>query len=296
MAYEYRGAEALDYFPCRYGASRLSFRGPRRNLTGDYIAVLGGSATYGRFVRDPYPALIEAALDMPVVNFGCMNAGADVFLHDEAVLEICRGARAVVVQITGAQNLSNRFYTVHPRRNDRFLRARRALVGLYPSVDFTEFNFTRHMLQSLHARAPSRFGAVVAELRAVWGERMEALIRAVGGPAILLWMADHPPAPEGAPLSFGAEPLFVDAGMLTRLRPLAAEMLEIAPSARARAEGARGMVFEEIDAPVAAALPGPTAHEEAAQALLPLLRRLLPPRQAARGAGPARRRAPRPGA
>lgn len=275
MAYEYRGAEALDYFPCRYGASRLSFRGPRRKLTGDYIAMLGGSATYGRFVRDPYPALVEAALDLPVANFGCMNAGLDVFLHDEAVLEACRGARAVVVQITGAQNLSNRFYTVHPRRNDRFVRARRALIGLYPAVDFTEYNFTRHMLQGLHARAPSRFAAVVAELRAVWVERMEALMRAVGGPVILLWIADQTPPPADGPVSFDAEPLFVDRDMLARVIPLAAGMLETTPGPRARAEGTRGMVFEEIDAPVAAALPGPIMHEEVAQALLPTLRDLL---------------------
>jgi hypothetical protein len=275
MAYEYRGAEALDYFPCRYGVSRLTFRGPRRKLTDGYIAVLGGSATYGRFVRDPYPALIEAALDMPVVNFGCMNAGADVFLHDEAVLELCRGARAVVVQITGAQNLSNRFYTVHPRRNDRFVRAHRALTGLYPSVDFTEFNFTRHMLQSLHARAQSRFSAIVAELRAVWQYRMQALIRAVGGPVILLWVADHLPGPADGLLTFEADPLFVDRDMLARLRPMAALALELTPSPRARARGTEGMIFEEIDAPVAAALPGPIMHEEVARALLPHLRDLL---------------------
>lgn len=275
MAYEYRGAEALDYFPCRYGASRLVFRGPRRKLTGDYIAVLGGSATYGRFVRDPYPALIEAALDMPVVNFGCMNAGADAFLHDDAVLDACRGALVTVVQITGAQNLSNRFYTVHPRRNDRFVRAHRALTGLYPSVDFTEFNFTRHMLQSLHGRAPSRFSAVVAELRAVWQDRMQALVRAVGGPVVLAWVADHPPRTQGAPLSFAAEPLFVDSAMLWSLKAIATDFLEILPSARARAKGTEGMIFADIDAPVASALPGPLWQEEIAQALLPRLRCLL---------------------
>lgn len=275
MAYEYRGAEALDYFPCRYGTSRLVFRGPRRKLRGDYIAVLGGSATYGRFVRDPYPALIEAALDMPVINFGCMNAGADAFLHDEAVLDICRGARVTVVQVTGAQNLSNRFYTVHPRRNDRFVRAHRALIALYPSVDFTEFNFIRHMLQSLHARAPGRFVAVLAELRAVWQERMKALVTAIGGPVVVVWMAERPPPDEDAPLSFEAEPLFVDSAMMTPVRAMATDFLEVQPSARARAMGTGGMVFAEIDAPVAAALPGPLMHEEVAQALLPRLRVLM---------------------
>ena len=45
MAYEYGGDRALDYFPCRYGQSKLLFRGPRRKLEGNYISVLGGTAT-----------------------------------------------------------------------------------------------------------------------------------------------------------------------------------------------------------------------------------------------------------
>ena len=60
MAFENPGQGALDYFPCRYGHSKLLFRGPRRKLDGAYCAVLGGSETYGKYVREPYPALIEA--------------------------------------------------------------------------------------------------------------------------------------------------------------------------------------------------------------------------------------------
>ncbi|MGF6859831.1 hypothetical protein ABIE69_000386 [Rhodobacteraceae bacterium MBR-64] len=277
MAFEFRGAGALDYYPCRYGTSRLMFRGPRRRLKGDYVAALGGSATYGRFVARPYPALLERALGMTVINFGCMNAGVDVFAHDDAVLDACRGARAVVVQITGAQNLSNRFYAVHPRRNDRFVRGTAALAALYPEVDFTEFNFNRHMLQTLRARAPDRFEAVVAELKSVWVERMAALIGAIARPVLLLWLADHAPGDAARACLADAEPLFVDADMLARLQPLVAGVQVVVPSAAAQARGTTDMIFLETEASAAAALPGPLAHSEAAQALAPRLRQILLP-------------------
>ena len=71
MAYEYGGDRALDYFPCRYGQSRLLFRGPPRNLDGAYAVVMGGTETYGKFVPDPYAALLEEKLGLPVVAFLC---------------------------------------------------------------------------------------------------------------------------------------------------------------------------------------------------------------------------------
>ena len=95
MAYEHPGDGALDYFPCRYGHSKLLFRGPRRRLEGAYCAVLGGSETYGKYVQDPYPALLENTLNMPMVNFGYMNAGADVFLNEPAIVDACNMARVM---------------------------------------------------------------------------------------------------------------------------------------------------------------------------------------------------------
>ena len=44
-----------------------------------------------------------------------------VFVNEPTVIDICSKALVTVVQLMGAQNTSNRFYAVHPRRNDRFL-------------------------------------------------------------------------------------------------------------------------------------------------------------------------------
>ncbi len=55
MAFEHQGAGALDYYPCRYGKSKLLFRGAETRAGPAYIAALGGSETYGKFVQKPWP-------------------------------------------------------------------------------------------------------------------------------------------------------------------------------------------------------------------------------------------------
>ncbi len=275
MAYIFPGDGALDYFPCRYGSSRLLFRGPRRDIERAYVAVLGGSETYGKFVQDPFPDLIERDLGLPVANLGCMNAGPDVFLNEESITAIAAQACVTVVQLLGAQNLSNRYYAVHPRRNDRFLGATPLLRAIFPRVDFTEFNFTRHMLQALQHSSAERFEVVAEELRAAWVVRMKLLLARLAGPTILLWMADVAPPSPTRQVELARNPLLVDAEMVAVIRPSATGYVQVISSAQARAQGVEGMTFGPLDAPAAATVPGPLVHREVAEALLPLIHQLL---------------------
>ncbi len=269
MVYAFPGAGALDYFPCQYGTSRLLFRGPRRNTEGDFIACLGGTETYGKYIPTPFPLLLERGLEAPVVNLGCVNAGADVYLHEHAITELACRAQAVVLQITGAQNLSNRYYAVHPRRNDRFLGATPLLRSIFKEVDFTEFHFTRHLLTSLSHRSPDRFNVLAEELRAAWVARMRLLLSRLSRPVVLLWLAEAPPPPPGKGLNSGLDPALVDSEMLAAVRPLAESVVEvIIPTTNRTTEG---MVFGPMEAPAAAGLPGPLAHAQIAAKLIPVL-------------------------
>ena len=198
----------LDYAPCRYGTSRTLFRGPAKSLDGDYVAVLGGTEAYGRFVASPFPDLIEQRLKRTIVNFGCINAGLDVFVQDPVVMRACKGAWLTVVQVIGAQNMSNRFYAVHPRRNDRFLRASKRMTEIWPEVDFTEIHFTRHLLSVLRATSPEQFDMLRDELSEAWSARMRSLARELGGRVVLLWMSDRAPDDAGD-LTTETGPLFV---------------------------------------------------------------------------------------
>ncbi|WP_417806698.1 DUF6473 family protein [Thioclava sp.] len=273
MAFEYSGNGALDYFPCRYAKSKLLFRGPCRSLAGEYIAALGGTETYGKFVTDPWPTLLEERLGLPVVNFGYMNAGTDVFVNEPQIVEASRSARLNVVQLMGAQNMSNRFYAVHPRRNDRFLRASSLMRSIFRGVDFTEFNFTRHMLIALKTRAPDKFEALIDELRIAWVQRMRALLECLEGDKVLLWLGDYRAPGQQDPL--GAEPLLVSAAMVDELRPFATKVVRVNPSVMARSGGTSGMHFASMEEPAAQMLPGPMVHAEIAEALEPEVRGLL---------------------
>jgi Domain of unknown function (DUF6473) len=262
------------YAPCRYGSSRLFFRGPRRPLDGRYIAFVGGTETYGKFVGTPFPALVEDRLGVTCVNFGCVNASVEAFLKEPAIVAACRDAELTVVEITGAHNLSNRFYSVHPRRNDRFVRASTILSALYPEVDFTEFCFTRHMLRKLSDLDADRFSIVREELQIAWSARMRTLLREIGGNTLLLWFAEH--LPSDAPFDLRpqggwTDPLFITRRMVDQLRPHVRGVVMASPSARALARRGEGLIHLPHQADAAAGLLGVAAHEEAATALTSVL-------------------------
>jgi Domain of unknown function (DUF6473) len=271
------GARALDYSPCHYGTSRPLFRGPERDLSCPYVAMLGGSATFGKYVAAPYPALVEADLGHPVANLGGLNAGPDFYLSDPATLAVAARARVAVIQITGADALSNPFYSVHSRRNDRFLTATPTLRTLYPEVDFADIHFTRHLLMVLARAGQDRFGMVIAGLKANWTRQMQGLLARLQGQRILLWLADTPPPASAFGLDPASGPVLVDAAMLAALGPSVSDVIEAVPSAAARAEGVERMQVPETERHVARCLPGPTAHVEVAAALAPVVARYLRP-------------------
>lgn len=275
MAYAYPGEGALDYYPCRYGKSKLLFRGPRRDLEKPYVAVFGGTETYGKFVPVPYPALVEQETGVRMINLGAVNAGLDLYLNEPAVLDIAAKAQATVIQVVGAQNLSNRFYSVHPRRNDRFLRASNLLRTVFREVDFTEFHFTRHMLQTLQAVSPEKFEVVAEELRAAWVARMTALLERIPGKTILLWLSAHAPLKPGERADLTMDPILVDTEMIAAVRTRASEYVEAISSPEAQAEGLEGMAYSPMDEPAALGIPGPKVHQEVAAQLGPVLHRMV---------------------
>lgn len=271
MAYLEQGGSVLEYFPCRYGRSKLLFRGPKRKIEGDYVAVIGGSETYGKFLARPYPALLEERLGRKVVNFGVRNAGLDVFGHDTTILDACSRAGVTVIQISGAHNMSNRFYAVHPRRNDRFLRASSLLKTVFPDVEFTDVHFTRHLLSALKMRSPEKFALVEHELREAWTSRMKALLSRIETKVVLLWLSDHSPDACDTCTAEGTEPLFVDREMIASVAPYAAEVVEVVVREAEVAVGRESLVHAELEEPAAREMLGSVAHEKAAAALAPVI-------------------------
>ena len=254
---------SLDYQACRYGKSKLIFRGPKKDTSGDYVVVLGGTETYGRFVVRPFCTLAEDALGVPVLNLGCPNAGIDAFLYDNDLIALAKGARVTVIQVPGAQNMSNRFYRVHPRRNDRFLGPSDTLKQLYPTIDFTDFSFVRHMLSTLLMTSTESFGALREELRRAWRARMQLMLQTIDGPVLLLWLRE--PVSEG----LGAEPLFVGADMVFDAGQGADAVVEV--TVQRAGDDLEGMIFGPLEANIASQMLGLQEHQAIAAALTPIL-------------------------
>lgn len=282
MSVEQTGIFLPGEQPCQYAGARLQFRGPERDLNRPYLVFLGAGETFGRYVARPFPARVEEALGQPCINLGAVNAGIDAFLSEPDLLDIAARADMAVVQLFGAQNLSNRFYRVHPRRNDRFLTATDALTALYPEVDFTAFHFNRHMLMALHRAGPNRFAMLRTELQRAWKSRTARMLRRLRGNALLLHLQYSPDAGSEPDRRLGPEPLMVDAPLLADVSPLAQAAVSL-PVTRAGQEGGlEGMVFPQMQLPSAAHQLGPDMHAVIAAKVTQTLRRLRGTRKKAR--------------
>lgn len=268
----------LHYAPCRYGLSRIFFRGPKRRLDKPYVAFIGGTETFGKFIDRPLPALVERDLGQTCVNLGCVNGGVDAFVNDPTIMASCNDAAVTVVQVMGANYLSNRFYSVHPRRNDRFLRASTVMQAIFSDVDFADFTFTRHMLTALYAKSPERFDIVVSELRQAWVARMRNMLNQIGPRSLLLWFSREPLSDvpwDERPGKLGVDPLFVTAAMIDQLRPQVLGVVDAMPSPQALGMGTKGMYFSSAQAKAASEMLGTACHQEAATKLVPILRQAL---------------------
>lgn len=245
---------ALRLMPCSYGLSKLSFRGPLRPIEGRFVAFLGGSETFAKYIAAPFPALVEAELNEVCINLGCQSAGPDAFVHDTAVQSLCHDATATVIQVMGAANLSNAFYKVHPRRNDRFIAPTAKLIALYPEVDFVEIAFTGHLIERLRDIDEDRFALVEAHLQRTWVRRMRRLIGQCHGPVTLLWIE-------------GADMPFVTRDMLDPLLPVVAGIVTV----QAEAGPLDGMCYAPMEAVAAQAALGCASHERIATEIVAAL-------------------------
>ncbi|WP_254446586.1 DUF6473 family protein [Ruegeria sp. HKCCD8929] len=265
MSYCKPGPDGPEEPVCRYGASKLLFRGPRRALDAPYVACIGGTDTFGRFVENPFPAVLDDRLGMTCVNLGSVSCGLEAMAQDPELMHMAQEAERCVIQLTGAHNLSNRLYRVHPRRNDRFLEPSEFLTRLYPEVDFTEFHFTRHLLAHLLALSDERFTEVCEELRRAWIDRMHHLLAGLEHPAVLLWLQYEGPLAEEQGGDLGPEPFLVDAGMVAALQDLCAVAIEIPVRASGDSDELGDMLFGTMQQPVAEHMIGPVTHHAIAE-------------------------------
>ncbi|ERL96426.1 hypothetical protein HIMB11_03128 [Rhodobacteraceae bacterium HIMB11] len=142
-------ARPVDFILCQYGNSKNLFRGPKKSCKHSYGVCLGDAGTFGGKVPDPFSAMLEREMGMPIFNLGAQHSGAGFYTGDDAIHEIVENAQVVFIVAPSVVNQSNPFYRVHPRRNDRFVTALGPLYDLFPEADFVECHFTKHLITKL---------------------------------------------------------------------------------------------------------------------------------------------------
>jgi hypothetical protein len=198
-----------------------------------------------------------------VANFGVPQAGLSLFSEEPWLMDAASRADVTVLQVLGAQNMSNRLYSVHARRNDRFLAVSPDLREMFPKVDFAEINFTGHLIEELSKDVMS-FQKLVDELKWAWLQRMRRLVSIIQGDVILLWMSDRRPD-EGGLSRHASEPLFVDRLMLDEMSTQVASIVEVVTEKTPHKLDE--MITLEGEKDAAMRLPGPNDHMRAAEAI-----------------------------
>ncbi|MCC6006428.1 MAG: hypothetical protein JJU40_01980 [Rhodobacteraceae bacterium] len=270
-----QAARGPEYCLYNLGTSRRPYRGPAPDLGGPYVACLGGSETFGRYVARPWPELLGRTAGVTCANFGAVNGGIDVILDDPALLVACHDAKMAILCVPGALNLSNRLFAVHPRRNDRLVRTTTGFRALFPAIDLTETHFTGHLLRQCANTGSAPFAALIEELQAAWCARMHRLIEALRCPVLLVWLAPAPP-PERVEITLPdpGMPAFVDAAMLRHLRDATLGLVVHVCPPGEMGEGG-GMAFPPPDPRAAVLVPGAAVHGALAARLAPALSQAL---------------------
>ncbi|MCV6584185.1 MAG: DUF6473 family protein [Marinibacterium sp.] len=261
MSHIFSGAVRPGVELCRYDNCDLVFRGPPLRIDAADMACLGGDDTFARFVTAPYPQMLGRRLGRACVNLGCAGAGVEAWLGQPHLIDQLAGVPQKVVQLTGAHCLTNPYFRVHPRRNDRLVEVHQTLRSLFPEPDFIEFSFNGHLLRSLSGLDAARFDVIRRTLQDVWTERMGQLLDRLGGPVVLLWIRR-----DGQPDAGLLEP-----GMIAPLLGRDVHLVETCVTPAGAAGDMDALRHGPMEEPAAAASLGPTAHGQITDALLPYL-------------------------
>ena len=262
--------------------------------TGPYVACVGSAATFGRLVERPFCTLLAERLGMPVLNLGIGGARPEIFVEDEGLAGLIRGAACVVVEAMSARgHATELFVPLHGSTNmGKVPDAATAVPAAPPFVDDGH-------LGPLRDRDTVRLEAARMICRAAYVRGMKRLAELAEHRGVLLYFSRRAPefTPPAQPGTFaewsGGFPHHVDRRMLDLLAPLFRTVVTAVSS-----PGSPETVLDGETGRPLPLVPG-TAHPErnsyspwsvmhrlAADALEPALRGMLEPCARAAGAAP----------
>lgn len=109
--YQPRDYELVDYERFYVDGCDVPFRGPPLNPfkaePGSYFSCMGAVQTYGAFYENPYPKLLAARLGMPALNLAVGGAGPGFYGQYPRLIEAMNRGRFVILQCMAARHAGN---------------------------------------------------------------------------------------------------------------------------------------------------------------------------------------------
>lgn len=157
-------------------------RAPLPDFKKPFFACLGAAQTLGRFVKDTYPELLAKELGLQSLNLGRGGVGPEYYLQRPALLETVNKAEFVVLQVMSGRSVSNSIFKDKGGLNH------------FTSSLFEGRQLSGKLWKEIYETSSSEyFQSVLAEQRGIWLDKMQALIRAIKKPVILLYYSHFKP-------------------------------------------------------------------------------------------------------
>lgn len=183
------------------GFSTLTLRGHMPDEP--YVACIGGGHVFGRYVDEPWPALLQR----PALNLGIGDASPATFL-DERLLALINGAERVIVTVMTARN---QYQPWQPNED--------GLKGCIMK-DGRNFNeYWRDVVKEANGCAPKLMNQVW-RARNEWTTDMRNLLQSINRPVLVAWISSRSPNymlnPRNIHKVYGRYPHLVRGGMLPK--------------------------------------------------------------------------------
>ena len=270
MTYYYQQFDEghFDYELVHLREEGPAIRGPLVDQTQPFLAFIGAAQTFGRFSDDPFPSKLSRRLDIQALNLGMGGAGPDTFNPD--LLEPLNRARAVVVQVLSGRSQGNSMFDNSGSGGHYGRRI----------SDGEEMPFNKFLADLVEREPADAVQRIVEETRQRFVEAMTSLLCRIECPKILFWLSTRSPHYEMEPGSaygyLSDFPQLVDQAMLDQLVPHADAYVEcvsregLPQKLWAASERIDGAILKDGDL-YNRYYPSPEIHEQAADALEPIL-------------------------
>ncbi len=184
------GHEVLE--GCTF-AVRGPLRPPQTDVPRRTVACLGSAATFGRHVRKTYSALLAESTGAHVINLGTAGGYPERYLQEPKILELCRQADLVVLELMAAKSYATDFYTpVEGHRGFGMVAESFAATNqIKSSLRFGVKSVSRTKAHAWAARNLSREELEKIRQQMLGPYRRDActLIRSIGRPVVMLWLS-----------------------------------------------------------------------------------------------------------